>query len=225
MVRLVLFDIDGTLIRTGGAGVKAFAKTFATEFNMADGFERLKFAGRTDYSLVREFFGFNQIAPTPGSFERFFGRYVFWLDHLLRDSKTELCPGVWEFIGELQALPQAPLLGVLTGNIRLGAEIKLRHFNLWHVFQTGGFADDHEERNQIAAVARQRGSRILGEDLRGDQVVVIGDTPLDIRCARAIGAKVLAVATGGAKLEELKLRQPDWAVPDLRAITAREVVV
>jgi phosphoglycolate phosphatase-like HAD superfamily hydrolase len=224
MVRLVLFDIDGTLVRTGGAGVRAFAKTFAAEFNAADGFERLKFAGRTDTSLVREFFGFHQIAPTSRNLRRFFEHYVFWLDHLLRDSRTEVCPGVWEFIHDLQALPQAPVLGLLTGNIRLGAEIKLRHFNLWDVFQTGGFGDDHEERDQIAAVARQRGRRILGEDLRGDQVVVIGDTPFDIRCARAIGAKALAVATGGARLEELKLHQPDWAIPDMRAITAREVV-
>src|ERR1035437_7153408 len=216
MVRLVLFDIDGTLVHTGGAGVKAFAKTFETEFSMADHFERLKFAGRTDYSLVREFFGFNQIAPTSDNFERFFERYAFWLDHLLRESHTELCPGVWEFIRELQELPQAPLLGLLTGNIRLGAEIKLRHFELWEVFQTGGFADDHEERDQIAAVARERGSCLLGEDLRGDQVLVIGDTPLDIRCARAIGAKALAVATGGTKLEDLKLREAHWAIPDLR---------
>jgi phosphoglycolate phosphatase len=223
-VRLVLFDIDGTLIRTGGAGVRAFAKTFASEFNAEDGFERLKFAGRTDFSLVREFFSFHQIAPTPGNFERFFQCYVFWLDHILHDSKSEVCPGVWELIRELQRLPQAPLLGLVTGNIRLGAEIKLRHFNLWEVFQTGGFADDHEERDQIAAAARQRGSRILGENLRGDQVVVIGDTPFDIRCARAIGAKALAVATGGAKLEELERHQPDWAIKDLRAVTAREVV-
>jgi phosphoglycolate phosphatase-like HAD superfamily hydrolase len=225
MVRLVLFDIDGTLIHSGGAGVKAFAKVFTSEFNAADGFERLKFAGRTDLSLLREFFGFHQIAPTPENFQRFFDCYVFWLDHILQQSKTRLCPGIWEFIRGLQALPEPPLLGLLTGNIRLGAEIKLRHFNLWDVFQTGAFADDHEERDQIAAIARQRGSRLLKTDLPGTQVLIIGDTPLDIRCARAIGARCLAVATGGHPLPELELHQPDWAITDLREITPREVVL
>ncbi len=224
MVRLVLFDIDGTLIRTGGAGVKAFRQVFATEFNATDGFERLKFAGRTDVSLVREFFSFHHIPATPANFKRFFERYVFWLDDILRRSRTETCPGVLEFIHGLQALPKAPLLGLLTGNIRLGAEIKLRHFNLWELFQVGGFADDHEQRDQIAAVARQRGSRTMNEELHDGQVVVIGDTPLDIRCARAIGAKALAVATGGASLEELKQHQPDWAVEDLRRLAPEEVV-
>ena len=224
MVRLVLFDIDGTLVHTGGAGVKAFAKVFRSEFNAADGFERLKFAGRTDPSLVREFFAAHQIPATRENFDRFFERYVFWLDHILSQSHTRMCPGIREFIGELKGLPSPPLLGLLTGNIRLGAEIKLRHFELWDTFETGAFADDHEERDQIAAVARQRGAMVLGEDLRDDQVLVIGDTPLDIRCGRAIRAKVLAVATGGAKLEELALHRPDWAVPALSSANVAELI-
>jgi phosphoglycolate phosphatase len=223
MIRLVLFDIDGTLVHTGGAGVKAFAKVFQTEFNAHDHFEKLKFAGRTDVSLVREFFSYHHISATPDNFTRFFERYVFWLDYILNHSETKTCTGVLDFLGELKLLSDAPLLGLLTGNIRLGAEIKLNHFDLWKEFETGAFADDSENRDEIAAVAKQRGSRILGKNLHGDEVLVIGDTPLDIRCGRAIGAKVLAVATGGATIEELKKHAPDWAVKDLREISAREV--
>jgi phosphoglycolate phosphatase-like HAD superfamily hydrolase len=225
MVRLVLFDIDGTLIRTGGAGVKAFRQVFETEFGAVDGFEKLKFAGRTDMSLVREFFSYHQVPVTPSNFTRFFDRYIFWLDHILQTSQTEVCAGVPEFIGELQGLPHPPLLGLLTGNIRMGAEIKLRHFGMWNTFRTGAFGDDHEDRNEIARIAKERGSRLLeGGPLSADQVVVIGDTPLDIRCGRSIGARVLAVATGGASLETLQQHHPDWAVPDLRSLTAAEVV-
>jgi phosphoglycolate phosphatase len=224
MVRLILFDIDGTLIRTGGAGVKAFAKVFATEFNAIDGFERLKFAGRTDVSLLREFFGFHQIPATPENFRRFFERYVFWLDDILSHTEGYVCPGVLQLINGLKALPQPPLLGLLTGNIRLGAEIKLRRYGLWDTFEIGGFADDHEERAQIAAAACERGRHRLDENLRGEQIVVIGDTPFDIQCARAVGAKALAVATGGATLKELRAHQPDWLVDDLRGITPEAIV-
>lgn len=223
MVRLVLFDIDGTLIHTNRAGVAAFARAFASEFGVHNGTERIKFAGRTDVSLVREMFAISGIEPAAENFHRFFDSYTFWLDHLLAETTGHVCDGVQPFIRELDNFSEPPLVGLLTGNIKLGAEIKLRHFNLWENFRMGAFADDHEDRDQIAAVARQRGSRLLKQDLRGDQILVIGDTPLDIRCARAIGAKILAVATGGSPLKELKNHQPDWLVEDLRKIDAAAV--
>jgi phosphoglycolate phosphatase-like HAD superfamily hydrolase len=224
MVRLVLFDVDGTLVHTGRAGSQAFARTFATEFNARDGIDKIKFAGRTDVNLVREFFGFHNIPATPENFRRFFERYVFWLDQIVAQSNGEICRGVSGFLNELRALPSPPTLGLLTGNIRLGAEIKLRRYGLWDFFETGGFADDHEDRNHIAAAALARGRRVLGKNLRPEEIVVVGDTPFDIRCGKFIGAKVLAVATGGAKLDELKRHQPDWAVADLTRVTAREIV-
>jgi phosphoglycolate phosphatase-like HAD superfamily hydrolase len=223
VVRLVSFDIDGTLVRTGGAGVQAFGRAFATEFNIPNGTGQLKFSGRTDIGLARELFLQHQIEPSPANFELFFGSYVFWLDCFLTQTRGCVLPGVWEFISQLHALPEPPALGLLTGNIRLGAEIKLRYFELWEVFRTGAFGDDHEDRNQIAALAKERGSRLLGDELRGEQILVVGDTPRDIECARAIGARTLIVATGSVPFEELETHRPDWLVRDMTAVAAAQV--
>jgi phosphoglycolate phosphatase-like HAD superfamily hydrolase len=223
MVRLVLFDIDGTLVHTGGAGTKAFARTFAHEFSLHHGTEKMKFAGRTDVGLVREFLRIHDLPETAGNFQRFFDRYVFWLDYVIAHSRGEECPGAKAFVLSLLHLPKPPRLGLLTGNIQLGAEIKLRRFGLWDFFEFGGFADDHEDRDHIAAAALARARRVMGADLKPDEIVVIGDTPFDVRCGKFIGAKVLAVATGGSKLEELKPLKADWTVADLTRITAREL--
>ena len=223
MVRLVLFDIDGTLVHTGHAGTKAFAQTFAHIFGLKHGSEKMKFAGRTDVSLVREFFKIHGVSESHDNFEQFFESYVFWLDEILTHSSGSECAGVRYFIEELLALPQPPALGLLTGNIQLGAQIKLRHFGLWDFFVMGGFADDHEERNHIAVAALARGRRVLDPHLQPQEVVVIGDTPFDVKCGKFIGAKTLAVATGGATVEELLPHGADWTVRDLSRIRAGEI--
>ena len=223
MIRLVLFDIDGTLIYTSGAGEKAFARVFANFFGVSDGTEKLKFAGRTDIAILREFFVHNAIEPSGENVEQFFEAYVFLLDHMLHTLPGGVHPGVWNWLHDLRTLPQKPIVGLLTGNIRLGAEIKLRRFHLWEQFETGAFADDAADRNEIAARAMQRGEALLRKKLHGEEVLVIGDTPLDIACARYIGAKVLAVGTGMYRPRDLQPLRPDWAVENLEQLSAGEV--
>jgi phosphoglycolate phosphatase len=222
-IRLILFDIDGTLIRTGGAGVRAWDRAFALEFGIHGAVRDIPLAGRTDSSLVRQCFRQYRIPITDENVERFFDTYVFLLHELLHHTNGGACPGVNSFIEQLESLPHAPVVGLLTGNIRLGAEIKLRHFGLWNYFRVGAFADDHEERGQIAIRARERATALLGKPLRGEEILVVGDTPHDIACARAIQAHVLAVGTGGHSCEELRACAPTWTVNSLRELHARDI--
>lgn len=172
---------------------------------------------------MREFFLHHRIPPTEVNFERFFDTYVFWLDHLLGLSQGRVLPGVEALLNNLRALPEPPLIGLLTGNIRLGAHLKLAHYGLWRHFTMGAFGDDHEDRDQLACLAMERGSRLLNRPLRGEEILVIGDTPMDIRCARAINAKILAVATGSFRKHQLLDHAPHWAMEDLSEVVLHEV--
>lgn len=222
MARVILFDIDGTLIRTGGAGMAAFARTSALAFGRPEGTRELVFHGRTDRSLVREYLRRHGMDDDDeGAIRRFLDTYVFLLEDQLQRHRGEICPGVLEFLSGLEQLPEKPLLGLLTGNVRMGAELKLRAHGLWGRFSVGGFGDDHEDRDGIAVMAKRRSEHWLGRDLAGEEIVVVGDTPLDVACARAIGARCLAVATGGVDAEELRRHRPDWLVPDLRGFSAK----
>lgn len=215
MIRVVLFDIDGTLVRTGGAGTKAFERTLAMEFKIPKAIEGINFAGRTDTGLVRECFQMHRIDPTPKNFERFFENYIFWLDRCLEESNGRLCPGALSCLEAFAKQTDPPLVGLLTGNIRLGAEIKLRHYGLWDFFHVGAFADDHESRNELAKIASRRAGEMLDCKLASEQILVIGDTPRDIECARTIGAKMLAVATGEFSKAQLEKHRPTWTVENL----------
>jgi phosphoglycolate phosphatase len=223
MISAVLFDIDGTLIQTGGAGLKAFAKTFEEVFGISNGTEKMRFAGRTDTGLVREFFKNNGIAETEENLGRFFKIYPRWLQIMLRECEGHVLPGVHAILDELEGHEAKPLVGLLTGNIRAGAELKLRHYDLWERFSFGGFADDHHERNQIAAAAHRRCEEHFCAPVAGDKIIVIGDTPLDIECGKAIGARTLAVATGGASLAELEVHRPTWLVSSLSQISVDQL--
>lgn len=221
--RLVLFDIDGTLIRTGGAGVHAFGRTAELLYGIPGVAERTHFHGRTDTALVKEFFLGHGLQGRSWDIRHFLDAYVFLLDQRMREQPGEVCPGVPEFLRELRSLPAPPAVGLLTGNVLLGARIKLEAHALWGDWACGAFADDHEDRNQLARIVRDRASRLLGRRLEGPDIVVIGDTARDVECARAIGARSLGVCTGGGSEAELREAGATWVVDDLRAVPPGEL--
>lgn len=224
MIRLVLFDIDGTLIHTNAAGVVAFGEVFHQDFGYPGATEGVRFAGGTDTGLARGIFRSRGHEPSEADFTRFFTNYTTRLTRLLGELGGGVFDGVDPFMDGLKALPEPPTIGLLTGNIRRGAEIKLGHFGLWDRFVMGGFGDDHEDRDEIAKIAHRRGAELLKRELKGEEILVIGDTPLDVRCGRAIGAKVLAVATGMYSVDELAGTNPDWAVASLKDVDVSEIV-
>ena len=217
MFRLILFDIDGTLISTDGAGVKAFGRVFDEIFGLPNATKYMTFAGRTDRRLVREIFEANDIEPTDQNFQKFHQAYIKHLTRYLPEGKTEPLSGVCQFIAAFRRQDPPPVIGLLTGNRRCGAKLKLTHYNLWREFALGAYGDQYDDRADVARDALQQGQSLI-PGIRPEEILVIGDTERDIQCARTIGAKVLAVATGSSTVSELESFKPDWITKDLTHI-------
>jgi phosphoglycolate phosphatase-like HAD superfamily hydrolase len=212
--RLILFDIDGTLITSGGAGERSLALALEEQFGVADGMNGIEIAGRTDSGIARQVFAKFGIPQTPEKTASFLDAYLQHLGRLLPETKGRLLPGVVPLLDALRSTPDA-VLGLLTGNLARGAELKLRHYGIWDYFEFGAFADDHHDRNELGNFARSRARERHGVEFDLAKIYVIGDTPHDIACARAFGAKAIAVATGGATREQLATHSADALFDDL----------
>lgn len=212
MKRVLLFDIDGTLINTSGAGGAALNLALRDEFGITEP-KKISLSGRTDRGIALELFEYHQIEPTESNWTKFRNAYLARLRELLPHRQGIVLPGARILLRRLAAASQTAM-GLLTGNIFEGARHKLEHFGLFEHFRFGGYGDDHPCRDDVARAALRSVHDHHGPD-ENRQVWVIGDTPLDIRCARAIGAKVIAVATGYHSVEELASHSPDLVVPTL----------
>jgi phosphoglycolate phosphatase-like HAD superfamily hydrolase len=214
----VLFDIDGTLVQTGGAGQLAFAETFAEDFGVAEISAAVKFAGRSDRAIAMELFEVHGIPTSEDNWRRFRSSYVSRLPDALRRKEGRVLPGVGALLDALDEIPHSAV-GLLTGNIREGAATKLGFYGLAERFAFGGYGDDTYDRCEIAAIALSEAERYAGERTGRRQPLlgsmVIGDTIHDIRCARSIGALAVAMPTGGSTREELAAERPDILVDDL----------
>jgi phosphoglycolate phosphatase len=211
--RLLLFDIDGTLIHSGGAGVEALKRALKERFRIEDDLHDIEFAGMTDSGIVTNILNKHKIPAHAENVTAFLDSYVHFLSKELPCRKGNLLPGVLELLKKLKTRKHV-VLGLLTGNVSRGAELKLDHYGVWHFFEFGAFADDHHDRNQLGPFARARAREKHGREFSGDEIDVIGDTPRDIACGKALGARTIAVATGSCSREKLAEHNPDILIDD-----------
>ncbi len=208
-----LFDIDGTLLNTGGAGQAAMEVAIATLVENKAPVDGLTTAGRTDKAITQDLFAFHGVEPDEDMYDRFTAEYFRHLETELSEREGLVFPGIHELIDQLADRDDV-LLGLLTGNYREGARIKLSYYDLDHHFAFGGFGDHHLHRDDVAREAMAELEKHHGRSFDPGRVWVIGDTPADVQCARAIGANVVAVSTGSYSIEELEVTKPDHLFAD-----------
>lgn len=218
-MKLVLFDIDGTLLLSDGAGRRAIHRALREVFGTT-GPAGYFFDGKTDPQIVRELMRQAGHADEriDADMTRLLARYVDCLrEELIAPGhrRAYTLPGVPQLLDSLEASPNV-ILGLLTGNIEVGARAKLEAVGLDPArFRVGAYGSDHERRPELPAIARERTKRHLGHDLTGDAIVVIGDTPADLTCGKSLGASAIGVATGRHSIEELERHDPLAVFADL----------
>jgi phosphoglycolate phosphatase-like HAD superfamily hydrolase len=223
MRRLVLFDIDGTILLSAGAGRRAITAALVQEIGDAAAFHRIRFDGKTDPQIVVELLEAAGHAG-PHSRERveaLCARYVALLEEELATAPgMRLMPGFPAILDRLEET-EGVMLGLLTGNLAQGAALKLRAAGVDPArFRVGAFGSDSRHRPDLPAIAAQRAAPLFGRVPAGDDVVIIGDTPADIACGSGIGARAVAVATGSYGIAELEACGAHAVFPDLSDLEA-----
>lgn len=217
MDQLILFDIDGTLVVTGGAGQRAMNRAFHDVFGISDAFIGIELAGRTDTSILADTFARQRMEITGEATRAFRSRYLVCLREEVPKPgpNKRVLPGIAELLTALDPEPRN-FLALLTGNYCDAAEVKLSHFDLWRYFRCGAFGEDHGDRNALVPFALERARSIgLPPHVEDAHVVVIGDTPRDVACAHAHGARCVAVATGDYGADALRAAGADVVFDDL----------
>ncbi len=213
--RLLLFDIDGTLLSSGKGGLRAFVDALTEIFGTSGDVENYRFEGKLDPIIISELMRGAGIADEviedrrPEAIDRYLDR----LARHLESEKPTLKPGVEPLMEDLVASGRA-VIALLTGNVRQGARIKLGAAGLWHHFAFGVFGDDGARRVDLGPVALRRARLVTGRSFDGGSCVVVGDSRADVACGKAIGARVVAVATGRTSAEELREAGADVILPD-----------
>jgi len=220
MKKLILWDIDGTLIVSHGAGVRAMEKALTKRFGVTVDLRSIDWAGRTDSWITGEVFRHVGLPDTPQNSHDYLEAYLELLpQELAHGRQGQVLPGVLELL-EILHHRQDVAQGLLTGNLRRGAELKLTHYQVWHYFEFGAFADDSPRRNDLGPHALRRAKERHAVEFTPANTFIIGDTPHDIECGKVIGARTIGVATGKYTVEELTAHQPTAAFRDFADTTA-----
>lgn len=215
-MRLFLFDIDGTLVTARGAGRTALGQALEQTYGTAGAIDRYDFRGKTDPRIVLDLMREAGLADDviEARMAACFDAYVTVLErHLDNGARVTVLPGVADLVAALSARADV-LIGLLTGNIEAGARIKLRPTGLAPLFRVGAYGSDSMDRRRLPAVACTRARAVAGLEFPFERVTIIGDTPLDVDCARACGARAVAVATGHHPHGDLAACAPDLLFAD-----------